>query len=553
MTFAISEEHKVVVVNHPGLEDKLLDISGSFPLPMRDQKTGEPTREFIVIPHNVPNTQGLWALNIKVPSPIGYYYDWPRVNGRFEVAPHQKEIAGFSTVFKRSYDLSEVGTRKTHSHLFASDYMMQEGAIRRVLVITPLSTITRVWADSIFFTFPNRTAAVLHGAAAKRRKLFLEDHDFYIVNHDGIGVITERKYDAKHRLREASLFRDDIDLVIVDEGAEFRNYGTEKNAILRTLIKPEMMVHWLTGTPTPQAPTDAWAQARIVSPDRIPQYWTAFRDRTMKQITQYRWEQRPEATMIVHQVLQPAIRFERSDVIPIEEPVYVERECELTAEQKKHYKQLKNEFVTLFETGQEVTAINQGVLRSKLIQAACGVIYDTNKEPVVLDAAPRHNVVRDEIRQCNEKVIVFVPFRHALEEVAKAVKKEFSCEVVHGGISSSKRDKIFLDFQDKADPRVLVADARCMSHGLTLTAASTILWYAPPPSNNIYIQANGRITRDGQTKTPRIVHISGTPAEQKAYQRVIDNGQMQDLLLDMINAVGNQPLDFTRLANRNAA
>lgn len=83
---------------------------------------------------------------------------------------------------------------------------------------------------------------------------------------------------------------------------------------------------------------------------------------------------------------------------------------------------------------------------------------------------------------------------------------------------------------------MLVAQPAAMSHGLTLTAASTIVWYAPIPSNDIFEQANARITRPGQKHSQLIVMIEGTPIERKYYQRLKDKQKVQGVLLDLIKA-----------------
>ena len=82
--------------------------------------------------------------------------------------------------------------------------------------------------------------------------------------------------------------------------------------------------------------------------------------------------------------------------------------------------------------------------------------------------------------------------------------------------------------------RLLVAQPAAMSHGLTLTAASTIVWFAPITSNEVYQQANARITRPGQKQTQFIVHIEGSPVEKRIYERLQTKQSMQGLLLDTV-------------------
>jgi SNF2 family DNA or RNA helicase len=94
-----------------------------------------------------------------------------------------------------------------------------------------------------------------------------------------------------------------------------------------------------------------------------------------------------------------------------------------------------------------------------------------------------------------------VPLTGALNAVASDLRKHWSVEIVDGSVSVTQRNRIFADFRRSKDPHVLVANAGAMSHGLTLTEASTIVWYAPTNSNDTYNQANARIVRPGQERS----------------------------------------------------
>jgi SNF2 family DNA or RNA helicase len=130
---------------------------------------------------------------------------------------------------------------------------------------------------------------------------------------------------------------------------------------------------------------------------------------------------------------------------------------------------------------------------------------------------------------------VFVPLTAALEALAEELTtRGYSVEIVNGDTKKSDRDRIFSSFQKTEYPRVLVANAATMSHGLTLTAATTIVWYAPVHSNEIYEQACARVRRPGQTRTTVIAHISGSEVEKRVYQRLETKQSMQGILLDMM-------------------
>jgi SNF2 family DNA or RNA helicase len=434
---------------------------------------------------------------------------------------------------------------------------MREGLIRKALIWSPLSTLERVWSDECFFHLGHRSIAVLHGTAKKRRKLFENNaFDFYVVNHDGIDIISELVWRERrvrrtagpaipgidqpenavqHVLATANLIRDDIDLIIIDELGMFRNQTTNRWKVADKLIKPHMWVWGMTGTPIPQEPSDAYAEVKLVKPDRVPMYYTDFRHMTMQQLSEYIWIPKPEATKIVYEVMQPSIRYVRDQCFDLPPCTYSTREPPLSDEQKKHYKELAKQMYTEIAGG-KVTALNEGVKMSKLIQCACGVVYDNEGKEREINSRPRIDTLIEIIEQCEHKVIVFVPNRAPLLMLQRELEKVFpgAVAVVHGNVAKGKRDTIFAEFQKLHNPRILLADAGCMSHGLTLTEASTIVWYGPEMSNDTYVQANGRITRSGQKNAQHIIHLASTEVERRIYARLRERGIMQGLLLDMV-------------------
>lgn len=412
---------------------------------------------------------------------------------------------------------------KTVSVLWAFDYLKKLGAVRRMLVLGPLSTLERTWGDEIFKHFPELTFAVLHGTRERRHKLLANDFDIYIINHDGI------KSGETARLLAQ---REGLDVVCVDEIASFRNASTARFKALMSITKDKEWVWGLTGTPTPNAPTDAWAQIKLISPSRVPKYFTAFRDAVMRPLTKFKWGPREGAVAHVHGVMQPAIRFAREDCIDLPPTTFVTRQSELSPEQRVAYSQMLTKMRAELDGGQ-VTAVNEAAKVIKLQQILCGTVYTAEGE-VTLPDPHRIALVKELIEESGSKVIVFVPFTGALNAVAAEIAKDYTVEVVHGGVSKSERDRIFGAFQKSPDPHVIVANAAAMSHGLTLTAASTTIWYAPINSLETYEQANARTVRPGQKLNTLIVNIEASELERKMYARLQHKGKMQSILLDLL-------------------
>ena len=510
----------LIVPNKRAVVLKLRD-TGAITTLIPRSKTLKPN--LVAVKHGVEEVKILRNLGVRVPSPILYYYDWP---GIFKPFAAQRVTADFLTSHSRAFVLNDLGTGKSLATLWAYDYLRGLNLLTSVLVVAPLSTMVRTWADEVFKHFPHLTTSVLYGSRAKRLKLLAQPADVYIVNHDGLEIIA----DALGK-------RPDINLVVVDEIAQVaRNAGTDRWRLLNVVVNKQCgRSAWgLTGTPTPNAPTDAWAQCRLLVPSQVPPYFNRFREQLMRQIGSFLWVPRPEAHQIVKDAMQPSIRFTRDECVDLPPCLYETRDVQLSKEQDKAYAQMMRQLMVEVEAGQ-VLAVNEAVKVSKLVQIACGVVYDTDGNEAPLDAGSRLQAVLDIVEAADAKVIVFVPFVSAVSLVANYLTgKHVSVECIHGGVSKNERDRIFKDFQSTNTPRVLVAQPAAMSHGLTLTEASTIVWYAPVNSNETFEQANGRITRPGQKNNQFIVMLEGTPVERKMYDRLRSKQKMQGILLSMV-------------------
>lgn len=486
-------------------------------------------KEFVAVPHTLEAVKVLNNIGIDAPSPMLYYYNWP---GRYTPFEAQRTTAAFMSLHNRCYNLCDLGTGKSLSTLWAYDYLRSIGAVRKLLVVSPLSTLERTWCDEVFNHFPHLTCTVLYGSRERRLKLLEQDADVFVINHDGIKV---------KGLIEAINAREDIDVVVIDELSQAaRNAGSDRWKALHKIVRHERTVPrivWgLTGTPVPNAPTDAWAQCRLLTPSTVPAFFVSFKQRVMRQLSQFVWSPKEDAMEYVYEVMQPAIRFKRDEVVDLPPVMYQTREVELTAAQKKAYKDMMTKLQAEFESG-EVTAVNEAVKAQKVLQILCGCVYGKDGEEHSVDATPRFEAVREVCEESGSKTIVFVPFVSMVEPLRAYLEKAgFSVACIHGGVSKTDRDAIFSSFQKLAEPRVLVSIAQAMSHGLTLTAASTIVWAAPIPNNDTFEQANARITRPGQRLNQLIVMIEGSPLERKYYQRLKEKGRVQGVLLDMVQA-----------------
>jgi SNF2 family DNA or RNA helicase len=482
----------------------------------------------VAVPHRPDEVRVLRTLGFTAPDPMRLYYHWP---GRHTPMKEQIETASFATMNNRCFVLNSMGTGKTITVLWTYDYLRSVKLVRRALVVCPMSVMERTWADHIFQSFPHLDVKVLYGTADRRRKLLADKADIYIINVDGLPIIRE---DLASRL--------DIDVIIADESALYRNGSTRRWKTMNVVCNKQgpRRVWALTGAPTPNLPTDAWAQGKVINPTNpdVPKYFGKFRDMTMRQVSQYKWVVRTDATDAVQAALQPAIRYTLDDMVDLPEQIFTTRDVEMTPEQVKAYKTMLVQFAAEYDGGQ-ILAVNEAVKISKLVQIACGIAYGKGHEEIVLPAKPRLDVVREIVEEAEGKVLIFAPFTSMLVPITKVLDCE--CAIVSGAVSKNERDVIYSRFQDPRDPlRVIVATPGTMSHGLTLTEASTIIWFAPIHSNEIYRQACARVRRPGQKRRTVIAHVAACDAERRMYKRLERKENVQGVLLDMLKELSEK-------------
>jgi SNF2 family DNA or RNA helicase len=464
--------------------------------------------------------QELATLKIKnVPSTITRDYDWP---GRHKPFAHQKETAAFLTLRKKAFCFNEQGTGKTAAVIWAADYLMKLGLVRRVLIIAPLSIMKSAWQNDLFTFAVHRSCDIAYGKRETRKAVINGEAEFVIINFDGLEIVKD------------DLIADGrFDLIVADEASAYKNMQTNRWKTLKSVVTPDTWLWMLTGTPAAQSPIDAYGLAKLVNPDGVPKFFGQFRDKVMEKVGQFRWIPRPNAEVTVHNALQPAIRFEKSQCLDLPELTFLEREAPLTPQQKSYYATLKK-LMRMEAAGEEVTSVNAAVQLNKLLQISGGAVYSDTKEVIEFDVSNRLNVVQEVIEEASHKVLVFVPFSHTIDLLQTHLKKSgISTDIISGKVPVNKRNDIIKSFQEQQDPRVLIIQPQAASHGLTLTAADTIIWYAPVTSVETYLQANARINRPGQKHPMTIVHIKGSEVEARMYSMLRNNIKNHNRIIEL--------------------
>jgi len=207
----------------------------------------------------------------------------------------------------------------------------------------------------------------------------------------------------------------------------------------------------------------------------------------------------------------------------------------LGPKQKQVYDALRDHAAALLKEG-TITAANGGVVFSKMLQASIGWVYgDLDRQVHTLDNKDRLDALMDIIDSADQKVLVFSPFKSATHGIAEVLKREgIDHATVTGDTPAGERSQIFSAFQGSDKYKIINAHPECMSHGLTLTAADTVIWFGPVTKLETFEQANARITRVGQTHKQQIIRMVSTPVEKMVYRRLAMRHDMQDSVLDLL-------------------
>lgn len=508
MAVLISPKHDAIVIPYRQ------DVHNILPTALPFDHKG---KSYLKVTYGVEEVRLLNNLGIETPAPILNKYNWP---GMIPFESQQK-TAALLTTSKRAYVLSSMGVGKTRAALFSFDFLLQQGAVKNCLVVAPLSTLVPVWEVETFETFHHLSVGVLHGTKSKRLNVLGEDHHIYVINHCGIKTI------------QKELLAKKFDVVILDELAIYRNRRTDRWKCARPIVSNAKWAWGLTGAPTPNGPTDAYGQVKLLTPSRMNMSFRAFQQSTMKQVSQFRWVPRPEANDIVHEAMQPSVRFALEDCHDLPPITMSARDVTLSARQKKAYKQLMSEYAMESKKAGVITVVNEAARLNKLIQVGAGFAYTKDGKGEYLDAKSRLKATLNLVEEAPGKVIIFASYKWAVAMLERVCSHVGTPLAITGQTASGERNKSIALFRGSESHRILIAHPGCMAHGVNLQCASTIIWYTPTHSLETYMQANARITRPGQKQHMNIIHLTATPVERKIFKKLAKNEKILGVLLEM--------------------
>jgi len=289
----------------------------------------------------------------------------------------------------------------------------------------------------------------------------------------------------------------------------------------------------MTGSPVTKSPMDLYQQCEFLSPNclGIASYY-AFQARyavtversmpshTFKQVVGYR-----RLDELKEKIDRFAFRVTKEECLDLPEKLYTRREVELTEEQEKAYNQMKAMALAQLDQGM-VSTVNALTQLMRLHQIVCGHVKLDNGQVVDLPNK-RVDELLSVVEESDGKMIIWANYRHDIEAIKLALSKTYGMNSVgtyYGDTEEDERRRVVREFQDPdSELRFFVGNPKTGGYGLTLTAASIVVYFSNSFDLEVRLQSEDRAHRIGQTKSVTYIDlITSKSVDEKIVQALRD-------------------------------
>ena len=396
----------------------------------------------------------------------------------------------------------EMGCGKTLTSIGIAGALYQFGKVNRILVVAPLS-ILGVWEQEFAeFADYRYTLTVLKGASSDKARMLQS------IESRGLQIVVVN-YESAWRI-EKDLLRFDADLIIADEAHKIKEARTAQSKAMHHFGDKARYKLLLTGTVITNRELDVFSQYRYLNRRVFGDSFYAFRNRYFdmvgygNHIPRFRNYMLDDFLQRMHSVAFRVTKNECLDLPDITEEV---RSVELEAKAKKIYTELEKESYTELE-GADVSAVNVLTKLLRLSQVTGGHLTDDEGDTSAVSTAKLDALsdILDTAMAEEKKIVVMARFVPELNDIqALLEKKGIGYAVVRGGVKN--RDEEIRRFQEDSDCRVFVGQIAAAGLGITLTAASTMVFYSLDYSMSNFEQAKARIHRVSQTENCLYIYL----------------------------------------------
>ena len=425
--------------------------------------------------------------------------------------------------------LMEMGTGKTLVSIGVAGTLYLAGKIKRMLIVAPLSVLG-VWEEefSKFAAFPY-SLTVLSGSGEKKKDAIKGD------SGDRLQILVVN-YESAWRLeKEIAAWKPDI--VVADEGHKIKSHSTSAAKAMHYLGTIASYRILLTGTPVTNKAMDIFSQYKFLNLNIYGHSFYAFRTRYFN-MTGYgnhtpvmKKSMEAEFTRRMHSI---AFRATKSECLDLPETTDIIRKVELEPSAMKLYKRMVEEsFAELSDS--EVSATNVLTRLLRLSQMTGGFICGDDSARAEQVSNAKMTVLEDIIDaslQENKKLVIIARFVPELHAICKLLgKKGIRHSLIMGSVKD--REVQVAQFQNDPEVQVFVGQIATAGMGITLTAASTMVFYSLDYSMSNYEQTKARIHRAGQKHPCTYIHlIAQSTVDAKVLRALKNKSNLAKSLVD---------------------
>jgi SNF2 family DNA or RNA helicase len=439
---------------------------------------------------------------------------------KFKTKPfeHQLKALEMSWDKKVFAYFMEMGTGKSKVLIDNISMLYDKGKINGALIIAPKGVYKNWYTQEI----PNHMAdhiektVVLWESSKNKeteyKKLFesSDNLQILIMNVEALSTKKGKTFAWKFLNCHTSM-------MAVDEATTIKNPGAQRTKNIIELGQNVKYKRILTGSPVTKSPLDLFTQCYFLDPWLLDQQsYYAFRVRYAKMrsinvsgrqvqiVVGYR-----NLGELTEKIKNFSYRCLKDDCLDLPSKTYMKRIIELTDEQKKLYKQMKEQALAVLN-GKMVTSMTVITQMMRLHQITCGH-FKSDDGDVQKVKSKRLDELLNLLDELEGKAIIWAHYRHDIELIVEEVKKKHGDDSIltyYGDTSTEDRQKAIEKIQDLSSPvRFLVGTPQTGGYGITLTAASTMIYYSNGYDLEKRQQSEARIDRIGQEKPMTYVDI----------------------------------------------
>ena len=341
------------------------------------------------------------------------------------------------------------------------------------------------------------------------------DLTILVMNVEAFSTLKGTKFAGKFLLGKKVLFA-------VDESTTIKSPSASRTKNIVRLSKYAQYRRILTGSPVTRSPLDLYTQCEFLDPELLGySSYYSFRaryaemlnrtagGRTFKQVIGYK-----NLEELNKMLLEFSSRVLKKDCLDLPDKIYLTRNIELTPEQAKAYKEMKDYAITqLYDEekgGQQVSATSVLTKMLRLHQLSCGFMTTDDKENIEIKSK-RLDELMNILDEVEGKAIIWANYRHDIHRILEAIRKAHGDDSVgayYGDVNDFDRRLYLKQFQDLKSPlRFIVGNTQTGGYGINLTAASTVIYYSNNFDLEKRLQSEDRAHRIGQVNKVTYIDI----------------------------------------------